>query len=381
MKHFIYNILAITLALSFMNCGDSKKESNNDASETEEISNNNIKLTKAQFEQSAMKLGGLEEKSFPVITKTNGMIDVPPENRAVVSAAMGGYIKKTPLLIGDIVKKGQALVTIENPEFVSLQQEYLEIKEQLVYLKSEYERQKTLFDENITSKKNYLKTQSEYKTAQAKYNGLRKQLSMLNISPANVENGTITTTATIYAPISGSITKVNVTKGTFVSPATPIMEIIDNDHIHIELSVFEKDIMKVKKDQRITFKIPEASTGTFEAEVHLIGTSINENRTIKVHGHPKDESKNNFLIGMFVEASIFTDSIAAKAIPSEAIVAIDNSSYVLILESENGDEYTFKQIEVKTGSSYEGYTAIDATNTFDASTRFLTKGVFNLVGE
>ena len=381
MKHFIYNILAITLALSFVNCGDSKKESNNDASETEEISNNNIKLTKAQFEQSAMKLGGLEEKSFPVITKTNGMIDVPPENRAVVSAAMGGYIKKTPLLIGDIVKKGQALVTIENPEFVSLQQEYLEIKEQLVYLKSEYERQKTLFDENITSKKNYLKTQSEYKTAQAKYNGLRKQLSMLNISPANVENGTITTTATIYAPISGSITKVNVTKGTFVSPATPIMEIIDNDHIHIELSVFEKDIMKVKKDQRITFKIPEASTGTFEAEVHLIGTSINENRTIKVHGHPKDESKNNFLIGMFVEASIFTDSIAAKAIPSEAIVAIDNSSYVLILESENGDEYTFKQIEVKTGSSYEGYTAIDATNTFDASTRFLTKGVFNLVGE
>ncbi|VAW18381.1 Probable Co/Zn/Cd efflux system membrane fusion protein [hydrothermal vent metagenome] len=381
MKHFIYNILAITLALSFVNCGGSKKESNNDASETEEISNNNIKLTKAQFEQSAMKLDGLEEKSFPVIVKTNGMIDVPPENRAVVSATMGGYIKKTPLLIGDIVKKGQVLVTIENPEFVSLQQEYLEIKEQLVYLKSEYERQKTLFDENITSKKNYLKTQSEYKTAQAKYNGLRKQLSMLNISPTNVENGTITTTATIYAPISGSITKMNVTKGTFVSPATPIMEIIDNDHIHIELSVFEKDIMKVKKDQRITFKIPEASTGTFEAEVHLIGTSINENRTIKVHGHPKDESKNNFLIGMFVEASIITDSIMSKAIPSEAIVAIDNSSYVLILESENGDEYTFKQIEVKTGSSYEGYTAIDAANTFDASTRFLTKGVFNLVGE
>jgi cobalt-zinc-cadmium efflux system membrane fusion protein len=159
------------------------------------------------------------------------------------------------------------------------------------------------------------------------------------------------------------------------------MEIIDNDHIHIELSVFEKDIMKVKKDQRITFKIPEASTDTFEAEVHLIGTSINENRTIKVHGHPKDESKNNFLIGMFVEANIITDSIVAKAIPSETIVTIDNSSYVLVLESENGDKYAFRQVEVKTGSSYEGYTAIDAANTFDASTRFLTKGVFDLVGE
>ncbi len=380
MKHLIYKILVLALPLSFINCEDLKQE-NNKASENVATSDDNIVLTKAQFEQSAMKLGGLEERSFPIVVKTNGMIDVPPENRAVVSATMGGYIKKTPLLIGDIVKKGQVLVTIENPEFVSMQQEYVEVKEQLTYLKSEYERQKTLFDENITSQKKYLKAQSEYKTARAKYNGLHKQLSMLNISPTNVEKGIITSTTMIYAPISGSITKVNVNKGTFVSPASPIMEIIDNDHIHIELAVFEKDIMNVKKGQRITFKIPEASTGAFEAEVHLIGKSINENRTILVHGHPKDESKNNFLIGMFVEANIITNSSLAKAIPSEAIVVIDNSSYVLILESENGDEYTFTQIEVKTGNSYEGYTAIDTVNTFDASTLFLTKGVFDLVGE
>ncbi len=62
------------------------------------------------------------------------MIDVPPENRAVINATMGGYIKTTPLLIGDNVRKGQALVTIENPEFVRLQQEYMEVNEQLTYL-------------------------------------------------------------------------------------------------------------------------------------------------------------------------------------------------------------------------------------------------------
>ena len=107
---------------------------------------------------------------------------------------------------------------------------------------------------------------------------------MLHISIAQVEKGNISSTSSIFAPISGSITKINVTKGTYVSPASPILEIIDNTHIHLELSVFEKDIMKIKKGQPIQFQIPEASSDTFDAEVYLVGTSIGENRTIKVHG-------------------------------------------------------------------------------------------------
>src|SRR5690606_30151658 len=114
-------------------------------------------------------------------------------------------------------------------------------------------------------------------------NGLRMQLVMLNISPEKVEAGDVTSSVTIFSPISGSITQVNVTKGSYVAPATPIIEIVDNDHIHIELSVFEKDIMKVKKGQKIDFKVPEASPDTFVAEVYLVGTSIGKERTIMVH--------------------------------------------------------------------------------------------------
>ena len=66
---------------------------------------------------------------------------------------MGGYIKDNPLLIGDAVKKGQVLITLENPEFVALQQQFQELAEQLDYLKSEYERQQALVAENITSKR------------------------------------------------------------------------------------------------------------------------------------------------------------------------------------------------------------------------------------
>ena len=183
-----------------------------------------------------------------------------------------------------------------------MQQEYLEIKEQLTYLKSEYERQQILIKENISSQKSFLKAESDYKKAEATYNGLRKQLDLLKISPSDVEKGIISTTSTLNAPISGSITQVNVSLGMYVSPATPIIEIVDNDHIHLELSVFEKDIMKIHKGQEISFKIPEASSEEYKAEVYLISTSIEENRTIRVHGHLKDRTSHNFLTGMFVNA-------------------------------------------------------------------------------
>jgi cobalt-zinc-cadmium efflux system membrane fusion protein len=305
--------------MSASSCGNSSSE-NEKNTVIEESTHDTIEVTNTQFEHADMVIGTLETKNFPESIETTGLIDVPPQNRAIVSAIMGGYIKNTPLLIGDMVKKGQAVATIENPEFIDMQQKYLELKEQLTYLQSEYNRQKTLFAENITSQKNYLKAESKFNTAKAGYTGLRKRLNMLNISPSQVENGNITSVVTLYAPISGSVTEMNATKGLYVSPATKILEIIDNDHIHIELSVFEKDIMNVKKDQVIRFSIPEASSEIYDASVHLVGTAITANRTIKVHGHLEEDEKHNFLTGMFVDAKIVTSNSEMTSLPDTAIV-------------------------------------------------------------
>ncbi len=378
MKNVIYSLLVVQVMLLF-SCGEKKNTETSSAQA--EAADGSITITKEQFNTSSMALGRLEEKPFPVTIQTNGMIDVPPENRAVVSATMGGYIKKTPLLIGNSVKKGQLLVTIENPEFIILQQEYMEVQQQLNYLKAEYTRQQTLREENITSQKSFLKAESEFKTTNARYNGLKKQLTMINISPAQVEAGNISSIASIYAPISGSITQMNVTKGTYVSPASPILEIIDNNHIHLELSVFEKDIMKIKKGQQIRFRIPEASEEIFEAEVYLIGTSIDENRTIKIHGHLHEEGKTNFLTGMFVDAGIVTENTTAKGLPSEAIVALEGKFYVLRTTATKDTGYTFEPLEVQPGNTVDKFTEIINAAAFLESDTFLTKGAFDILGE
>ena len=375
MKRRTY-VLYLQLALLIL-VACSKKEKETDKSVSS--SDNRITVSKTQFESSNMKLGAVEAMAFPISISVNGMIDVPPEYRAYINSTMGGFIKTTHLIEGDEVKKGQALVTIENPEFVKMQQEYLETKGQLGYLKAEYDRQKTMRDEHITSEKNYLKAESNYNASLAKFNGLQKQLNMLNISPQQVENGNLTSIISLYSPINGSVTKINVSRGSYVSPAESIMEIIDNSHIHLELSFFEKDILNIKRGQKILFKIPEISDETFDAEVHLVGKAIENNRTITVHGHPKDTT-HNFLTGMFINAQIILNTKESFVLPESAIVNIDNENYILVLDDMDDNYYYFNQINAALGDTVNGYTELNEISIKKVTDSILIDGAFSLIG-
>lgn len=385
MKSIVKYVYIFLFSLLFISCGNSDKNKDSNLNSSEStietvVTSEAIELSKDQFDGEKMNLVKMNKKPFPKAIKTTGMIDVPPNSRAIISAFAGGYIKNTPLLIGDKVKKGQPLVSIENMDFVSMQQEYLEVAEQLNYLESEYNRQKELFDENISSKKSFLNAESNFKKSRAIYNGLRKKLEMLNINAENVENGKITSMVTIYAPISGSISSVHVSTGSFVSPSDPIMEIINTDHIHLELKVFEKDILKLKEDQKVTFKVPEYSDEVFEGEVHLIGKSIDENRTIQVHAHLKNDEKHNFIVGMFVEANIITEESIANALPEDAVIEVENINYVLVLESETDGIYRFNKKEISLGQTYNGFKEMTEKGVFKQDAQFLVGG-FNLIGE
>lgn len=331
-------------------CGNEK---NNEQTEEVHEETDELVITKQQFDGEHMQFGTIEEHDFNTTIKVSGMIDVPTHNQSNVSTFVGGYITKNPLLIGDEVKKGQFLVGLENTEFIEIQQQYLELGEQLNYLKSEFTRQKTLYDEKITSQKNFLKSESDYKSSLAHYNGLKKKLQMMNINPSSVENGTITSSINIYAPIDGFVTKVNVSNGTYVSPADVILEIIDTDHIHLELSVFEKDILKIKKGQKIDFRIPEASDSIYKAEVHLVGTTIDPtNRRVTVHGHI-DDDHTRFIVGMFAEADVLVGSSKGMALPKTAVIQVENDYFALVLESETSKEYHLKKVKLDIGLQTE----------------------------
>lgn len=337
-----------------------------------------ITVTAAQFESSKMEIGLPMEQDFDVTIKSSGKIDVPPQYRAKVTTFLGGYVNATKLLVGDKVTKGQALITLENTDYLDLQKDYVEVAEQINYLKSEFERQKTLFDEKITSQKNYLKAESDYRQAKGMYQGLREKLLLLNINPADVELGKFTSQITISAPISGDITVMNANVGMFMSPSDVILEIVDTNYLHLNLSIFEKDILQVKQEQKITFKVPEASSEHFNSKVQLVGKSIeSKDRTISVFGTLAPEVKNKLLSGMFVEANIITSSKKGFGVPSDAIISENEKHFVLVL-THSGSNYNFKKTVVEIGEKTERTIEIMTNESVDKNTKLLTKGVFEL---
>jgi RND family efflux transporter MFP subunit len=352
-------------------------------SKTEELTEKNnglITVTAAQFKSLEMEIASPVEQDFDVVINTSGRIDVPPQNRAKVTSFIGGYVKSTKLLVGDKVTKGQALLTLENTEYLDIQKDYLEVAEQIKYLKSEFERQKTLYDEKITSQKNYLKAESDFRRTLGMYQSLRAKLLLLNINPSNVEKGKLTSVVTIYSPITGDIVIMNANVGMPVAPSDVMLEIVDTNHLHLELAVFEKDILKVKVGQKISFTVPEATKEIFDAEVHLVGKSIEGNdRTINVHGHLDDNIKQKLLTGMFVEAKIKINSKKGLAIPADALISENNKNFVLLRDNDKNNTFTFKKVTVTVGEKSERTVEIMLDNQINASSKILVKGVFDII--
>ena len=371
-------IQLITLVgLIMLSCGKEPTMGSDDLSEVVDL----INVTKTQFDKAAMTLGKLTEQSIPTVISTRGFVDVPPRSKASISPFHGGYVKDIDILPGQKVKKGELLFTLQNPELIQMQQEYLEIKEQLEYLKLDFERQETLAEENIASQKSLKKSESNYKVMLAKHEGLTAQLKLVNVNMNALNNGKIVSTLPVYSTLTGSITAVNTTKGAFIEQSDIAVVITNVDHLHLELQVFEKDVLLIREEQKIEFSVPESGGEVFVGAVHLVGKSVDgTDRTINVHGHVEDADVGRFIPGMFVEAEIETNAGTGLCLPERAVVELDQEMYVLVKTGQDEETIYFERVIVKTGKSADGWVEILNSNIL-RDKQVLTEGGFNLLGE
>ncbi len=377
MKKYNY-IFSILVGFALIACGGDKK--NGEETSMVEEDNSVVVVTQDQFKTMKMEISPLVEKDFDVVIKASGKIDVPPQNRAKVTSFVGGFVKSLSYMVGDKVSKGQPLLILESPEYLDIQQSYLEIFGQLSYLKSEYERQRTLFNEKIASQKKYMEAESDYKKAKATYESLRQKLRMLNISPEQVEQGKLSSSVTVYAPITGDITIINANMGMAVSPSDVIMEIVDTKFLHLELSVFEKNVFDLKNGQKVKFIIPQISSDEFEAMVSLIGKSVEGNdRIVTVYATLDESTKQKLLTGMFVEAQIVASSKKVLSVPVDALTSEESNQFLLVLESEKDGNYTFRKTLVKTGDRNGEWIEVILDNNIKADAQILVKGVYDVI--
>jgi len=311
-----------------------------------------LELLPQQVAMAGVKTGHIEYRMISGVINATGEIDVPPEAKAAVTAPSGGSIVESMLLPGMYVKKGQRLAKLTNPEYITLQQEYLETASELQFAEQEYVRQQTLGEQNATAIKKLQQSESTFNTLKGRIAGLKARLEMIGVDIAALNAGNIQPSISIKSPISGYIASANFAQGSYVEAKEVVFEIVNTDDMHVELNVFEQDIAKVLKGQKMRIRAI-GSDATYSGTVLLISPQRNaDQRTFSVHGHI-DEPGKELRTGMFVEAGIFVNSDTVPALPEEAIVYQDTKPCVLV-----GEGNRFELREVSTGARLDGWIEI-----------------------
>jgi len=369
------NAFFITASIAFiMSCRAKQDEKpvDNSAKKQRDV----VMLTEAQRQTSDIAFGKIEKKTLSGTLRVNGKLDVPPQNLVSISAPFGGFLKSTDMLQGKPVKKGEVIATMQNPEYIQLQQDYLDSKSQLEFLREEYHRQEDLATENVNAKKSLQQAKAAYESKEATVNGLHAKLQMLNIDFAALSKGDISSTINLYSPISGFVTEVNFNIGSFVNPTDVLFKIVDATHVHAELTVFEKDIVKIRKGQKVRFTLA-GDTKERIATVYLIGREISPDRTVRIHSH-LDEEDADLLPGMYLTALIELQNNPVDALPDDAVVDYGGRHYIFVTDGKN----EFRQVEVKTGMHELGFTEVTLPDTIDrATTDVVTRGAYSLLSK
>jgi len=383
----------------FQSCSDKNESEVAKEEETkQEADATEVTITKQQYETINIQLGTIEQKNLTSVLKTTGFLKVPPQNKASITAAIGGTVQNILIQEGDYVKKGQTLVTLMNPDFVKLQGAFLEAQSQITFSEAEFNRQKELSQKNVSSQKVFQQAQSDFNSLQAKLSSLRQQLLLLGINPELLTKNSIASAVSIKSPVNGSVSHIDINIGSNIEPSESMMNVVDNSQLHLDLFIYEQDLTNVKVGQTVNFTLTNLAGKSYTAKIFAIGNAFEgDTKTIAVHASiPGD--KTGLIEGMNVMAMIDIGNNYAPSVPSSAITNTDGNDYIFIqieghevkrhkhddeeskIEKEElGDAFTFERVQVKKGVTDAGYTEITPLEEISASPKVVINGSFYLM--
>ncbi|TDS12955.1 efflux RND transporter periplasmic adaptor subunit [Sphingobacterium paludis] len=412
-KHIFY---ALSVAFMLSSCGQQHREGDGHAhgassaqqgEESHEEVASIASLTAAQIAAVDIQLGTVEQKSLTNMIKVNGVLSVPNNNKANAASLYGGVIKTMPVQVGDRVKKGQVIATVSNPQFIQVQEEYLTVSSQIVLAEQELQRQQELNAGNAGTRKNLETASSTLSTLRTRRASLQQQIQLMGISPASISNGNLRANLVVTSPISGTISNVFAKIGSYVDVSSPVLEVVDNSLLHLDLQVFEKDLPQIKVGQFVDFTVTNNPANRFSAKVFSIGASFEgDSKSVAVHCMVMG-NKDGLIDGMNTVGMISLYHKTVPAVPNEAIVEADGKFYVFVQTDKEGEEHhdeeghdhregeehthshennpgekkknntiNFEKIEVVKGVSEMGYTAITAVEDIPAGAKIVVRGGF-----
>jgi cobalt-zinc-cadmium efflux system membrane fusion protein len=314
---------------------------------------NTVVLNNDQMKLANIAIGKIRKRVISETIECNGTIESPPNSVALVSAPMGGFIKSVYFIPGNYVSKGTVIAVLEHPDYIRLQQEFLETKNQLELYQEEFKRQGELTVENASSIKKMQQAQADYRITEVHYLSLKAQLKLIGINTDSLYTDGIKTSIQIKAPISGTISRVNASIGKFSGPDDMIYEIVNNNDLHLHLDIFEKDITKIKKGLRVNFWPISAPDQKYHAIINAVGQKLeDENSTFSVHAHIHS-GQDLLKSGMHVYAEILLSQDSVYSLPLDAFLT-SGGKYYIFLSSDS----VFTRVEIKPGITQSDFTEL-----------------------
>ncbi len=383
MKKRILLIVAVTavtfMGFSFWQKGSEAAAKGSDEHE-EELDFENIPLTQKQMKAVDLRMGEVEPRQLDATINANGSLVLRAQAMGEVTPLMGGVVRSVLVKEGQKVSKGQTVATVENTDIVNLQREYYSAYKECEAARLEMQRQQTLAANGAGIKKNLQLSQKEVQVAQANLTGIARQLQQVGVNPALAAKGKFTTVFPLTAPISGTVSQLSASLGSYADMQTPLMKIRDNGAVECDLNVFEKDIRKVKAGDRVLLSLTNQPGVNISGTVYGMNEFFNDGtKAVTVHVKLEATRGAKLFDGMYVSGKIVTGRQLCQALPSKAIVTADGKNYIFALnQNPKGGEYHFSRHEVTTGVSGNGYTEVALCKHIRKGQKIVTDNAFYL---
>jgi cobalt-zinc-cadmium efflux system membrane fusion protein len=365
------NIFYLLLILNVVACKESNESTNAGAESV--VLEDELTLTAKQADAAKIETNLLVEKEISSVIKLNGKIDVPPQNMVSISMPLGGYLKSSKLLPGMHINKGEIIATMEDQQYIQLQQDYLTAQSKLKFAKSDFERQKELNGTKASSDKVFQQAQMEFNNQQINVNALIEKLKLIYINPSNLNENNLSKAINIYSPIDGFVSHVNVNIGKYVNPTDVLFELVNPTDIHLNIKVFEKDLDKLAIGQKVIAYNNFNPSIKHICEIILISKDLGLDRSAEVHCHFLEYDKA-LLPGMYMNAEIEINMKKSMVIHEDAIVNFEAKDYIFIAEVNN----KFKMFPVETDVQENEFITIKNPSNLIGK-NIVTKGAYTLL--
>lgn len=339
-----------------------------------------ITLSQTQIISSGLIIGKVTDTLVNNFLNLNGYIDVPPSHRSLAGTYFAGRVVAIHVKTGQLLQKGDALISLENPEFINMQQEYLEARGREVLLKQDFERQQLLANENIASQKELQVVAANYSAAAALVSSLRAKLELLQLDPENLSPEKMQARIQIHASVSGLVAGVFVSNGQWLSPETIAVELVNPGDLQLRMQVFEKDLLHLITGQQVIISLAGDTSSIAQALISQISPQINmEKRSAEVIAKIQTPLYEGLRPGMFVNARVAIANHLVSCLPSTAIAEADERFYALLKTSADTQGQSFRKVEVVPGLVFGKLTAVEFIEKHDSNADFLLNGVFQLI--